>query len=135
MSDAASEMGISRSYLSELRSGSVTKLKAIGKENLEAICRYTNKSLVQAQLVVGQLELEDFVKAGSDLQDRLRRAIRFIATEEAWMSFVCSRSEDWPLDAQIAIVRAYEATGGKTFLAEFSPEQIASVLEHANLAD
>lgn len=131
MSEAAEAMGISRSYLSELRGGNPNKLLGMQRPAIEAVCAYTKRSYVDAQIALGQLAIKDFQKPNESIKDKAGAAIKYIAQNADWMEIVSTNALEFPIEAQIALIRAYEKVEGGKMLPEFNTAELTRLVKES----
>lgn len=116
LGDAAEEMGVSASTLSQLRSGR-RLASALDEEILERMATWMNIPMLAAMILADRLELKHFyVSRENSLQHDIDRALRYISEDPSWGGLMPRGIDKMAMDYQLFVIWSYEQATGLRLL-------------------
>lgn len=113
--DMASELGVTYSYLYQLRCG-VRQTKHLSADVARACARYLGVPAVVVQLLSGSLSMADFVWPSQTEEEVINRALDSMSVDPVARSLLPAEVKKLPLSARRAIVLMYSESSRQDVL-------------------
>lgn len=107
LKEVSEESGVGLSTLSHLRTGR-RLASQLERDIVKRIADWLGLPPLAAMMLAEQVTLQDFYSAQSDLQDNIKRALKYIASDPDWGVMMPRDVETWADDAKLFVIWCYE---------------------------